>query len=224
MKISRRTALVILTLGLVLLVGIIFRQFILDVFVTPLAVVFWLFWRLAITVDQAIYWGFLILAILAYLAVNSQSHNENIEQSDGSAINAVLENVKYWQMAIGLNFDDLDRPNILKSNLGKLLATVYTLKQPGTTFMEIYEQLKSRQLDVPEKICAFLFPETKIGGRRPIMQVLRSLVQAPARWLRHWSGRDVAEYNQMIAEVITFMESLMEMDHDDTNHVSPTDH
>jgi hypothetical protein len=218
MKVSRRAALVILGLGIVFLLAATFWPFILDTFVKPLAVVFWMFWRVAISIDQGFYWGFLILGILAYLTFHATARQQDFEQNPQRPDSAALEAIRYWRMAIGLNSDELDRPNILKNNLAKMLATAYTLRQPGSTFMENFERLKSRQLDIPDSISAFLFPITRFGRRRPVLQLLRSLAGAPARWLHHWSGRDVSEYYQKVAEVITFMESLMEMDHDDTDH------
>jgi len=227
LKRSRRAALVILGVGVILLLCFVFRSFVLETFVTPLAVVFWMFWRVLISIDQVYYWGLFVVAILAYLAylfVRSPQRWDSFERAQAGAANAILENVKFWRLAILLNADEFDRPNLLKNNLGKMLVTVYNLKQPGTTFLEIHERLKQKQIDLPKNIYTFLYAGEETPPRLSLVKVLRSIRQAPARWLRHWSGRDLADYYQTVADVIAFMESLMEMDHDDTHKDNPANH
>ena len=92
---------------------------------------------------------------------------------------------------------------------------MYTSRQPETPHWEVYEALRLRQIPLPENIYAFLFPDKPLGGRPSFRQVLHTIRSAPKKWARRWTDRDVAAYYRSIEEVVNFMESSMEITHDD---------
>jgi hypothetical protein len=217
-KMSRRTSLFLILLALCLLIGILFRDFVRDNFVTPIAVMLLVFWRIALSVDQKYYWGALILAAGLYALYCLQAQRPAVvDQTRPPDANTSLENVNHWRTWILLTSDELRMSNILKRDLGRLLVAMYALKQPGTSSFEIHKALYLRQIPLPEHIYAFLFPAVPSDSRRSLSQILQTVWQTPGEWVRRWTGRDVAEYYESIEDVLTILESALEIKHDEEN-------
>ena len=218
MKNSRRIFWISLILGLILLVGLLFPSFIQDNFVTPIALVLWLFWRIFQSIDQEIYWVLLILSALAYFFARLYRQTQKpvtFEQTPPPNANATLDELNYWRLAIRIACDETGKHNnTLEHNLGKVLAALYASKQPHVAQFEIYDALKLRQMPLPEDIYAFLFG-TEASGRRSVKQILHNLWNLPRKRIRRWTGREAAEYYQSLEQALKFMESVLENNHDD---------
>lgn len=219
MKISRRTVLIIaFILGLFLLVGFSFPSFIQDNLVTPIALVLWLCWRISRSIDQQVYWFALIFAVVIYSLIRLYRWVQGVdtfEQTQSLESNAALEQISYWRTSIHLTGFKIDPSNSLERNLAKMLAALYASKQLHVAPHEIYSALAQRQMPLPESVYAFLFPAQSSGAKRSIKQLLRSLRDIPRRQIRRWTGREKAEYYELLDQVLKFMESVMENEHDD---------
>ena len=219
MKISRRTVSIIaFILGLFLLVGFSFPSFVQDNFITPIALVLWLCWRILRSVDQQVYWIALIFSVAMYALIRLYRWAlgvDTLEQTQSLAPNAALEHIRNWRASIRLTDFKIDRSNTLAHNLATMLAAVYASKQLHVTQYEIYSALEQREMPLPEPIYTFLFPAQSSGAKRSIKQMLRSLRDIPRRQIRRWTGREKAEYYQLLDQVLQFMESVMENEHDD---------
>jgi hypothetical protein len=219
LKISRRTVLIItFILGLFLLVGYSFPSFVEDNFITPIALVLWLCWQILQSIDQPVYWLVLILAVVFYFLIRLYrwaQGADTFEQTQSRDQNAALEQIRYWRTSIRLTDFKIDRSNILEHNLAKMLAAVYASKQLHVTQYEIYSALEQREMPLPDPVYTFLFPAQSSGAKRSIKQILRSLREIPRQRIHRWTGREKAEYYQLLDQVLKFMESVMENDHDD---------
>ena len=216
MKLTRRTLLIILLLGLVLPAGVLFRAFLLDNFVRPVALVLWLIWRVLLSIDQKIYWSLLIFTALFYIFIHlARRLAENQTTAPPPDSNLTLDTVDFWRTSIGLTSDENVRVNILKQNLGEMLASMYASRQNEASHWEVYEALQQGKIPLPEHIYSFLFPPKPLEGKRTFRQILQTIRQAPGRWVRQWTGSAAADYHRSIEEVLTFMESSMEIKHDD---------
>ena len=219
MKISRRTVLIIaFSLGLFFLVGFSFPSFIQDNVVTPIALVLWLGWRILRSVDQQLYWFALIFAIVIYSLIRlyrSALGVDTFEQTQSLDSNAALERISYWQTSIHLTSFKIDPSNSLGRNLAKMLVDLYASKQLHVAPHEIYSALEQHQMPLPEPVYTFLFPAQSSGAKRSIKQLLRNLRDMPRKRIRRWTGRERAEYYQLLDQVLEFMESVMENEHDD---------
>jgi hypothetical protein len=219
LKISRRTVLIIaFGLGLFLLVGFSFPSFVQDNFITPIALVLLLCWRIVQSIDQQVYWTALIFSVVIYALIRlyrSILGSDTFEQTQSLDLNAALEKIRYWQTSIRLTDFKIDRSNILEHNLAKMLAAIYASKQLHVTQYEIYSALEQREMPLPDPVYTFLFPAQPSGVKRSIKQMLRSLRDIPRQRIRRWTGREKAEYYQLLDQVLKFMESVMENEHDD---------
>ena len=205
----------IIILGLSLLLGILFHAFILDNIVRPVALVLWVFRRILLSVNQKIYWGLLIFAglVVAFFRLTKSFPDEELPLLPAS--NATLKEIDSWRTSIWLTGNEIEKFNILKQNLGWTLASLYASNQPGKAQWEIYEAMQQHQIPLPIYIYDFLFPGKPSGGKRSVRQILQIIRRTPGKWARRWSGRDLAEYYRSIEAVLTFMESLKEIKHDD---------
>jgi len=199
-----------------LFLGILFRSYLLDYVVLPVAILLLYVWRIIRSVDQAIYWSGLLFLALSYAAFHvffrQLQKPAALLQTPPSSSNATLENVRYWRTMILVTHDEIEKPNMLKREMGKMLASMLATKLNGnSTVVETYNALKQRQIPLPEHIYAFLFPEESSGTERTFKQVLQAIRQTPRRWVRKWTNRDMAEYQKTIEEVIAFMEASMEI-------------
>ena len=219
MKISRRTVLIItFILGLFLLAGFSFPSFVEDNFITPIALVLWLCWRILRSVDQQVYWIALIFAVVIYCLIHLYRWAygvDTFEQTQSPDSNAALQQISHWRTSIRLTGFKIDPSNSLERNLAKMLAAVYASKQLHVTQYEIYSALEQRQIPLPEPVYPFLFPAQSSGAKRSIKQILRSLRDIPRKRIHRWTGREKAEYYQLLDQVLEFMESVMENEHDD---------
>ncbi len=217
MKISRRLAVVLFLLWFLILPALLFPSFIQDNLITPVALVLLLFWRILQSIDQAIYWLVLVLLALGYFffRLSHWAQGPVVPESASSDSNATLERISYWQTAIRAGGIETNKSSTLVHDLGMLLAAEYASRRPESVRFEIYDDLKRRQIPLPGPIHAFLFPVESSGSRRSLKQILRNLRDLPRKRIRRWTGRETAEYYQSLEQVLTFMESELEIKHDD---------
>gem|GEM_PF-1695085 len=218
MKISRRAVLIIaLILGPFLLISFSFPAFVQDNFVKPIALVLLLGWRIVQSIDQRIYWFALVFAVLLYALIRLyrlfQVPN-TFEQTQSPDSNAALEQINYWWTSIRLTEFEVDQADGLKRNLINMLTAIYASKQFHAMPYEVYGALEQRQIPLPEPVYAFLFPAQPFGAKRSIKQALRRWRDMPRRQIRRWTGREKAEYYQMLEQVLKFMEAVMENEDD----------
>jgi hypothetical protein len=214
MALSRRTTLILIVVGILILVGILFHDFLLENFIRPVTLVLWLFWRFLKVFDQHICWGMLVFGIFFYAIYRLVGRPYGPEYKPQPSSNAALELMNFWRTMILITRDEIDEPNILRRSLAKMLATQLTTKQAGANYFDVYTDLKEETIPLPAGMHAFLFPNEHHGNQRSIMHGLNKIRQFPRKWLRHRTGRDVAEYCQSIEQVIEYMETLMEVNHD----------
>jgi hypothetical protein len=215
MKLSGRISLTILILGLILLLGILFRSTLMEYLVRPIAILIWYVWRILSSVDQVFYWRAASILALIYiffsLFLRQLRKLTVLEPTAPPSSNATLENISYWRTTILVTQDEIETPNILKRNLGNMLASMYASKQSETSTWEVFDGLKLRRIPLPDPIYAFLFPGNPLSSPRTFRQILQTIWQTPQNWLRKWTKQDLTEYYQKIDQVVAFMESAMEI-------------
>jgi hypothetical protein len=125
-----------------------------------------------------------------------------------------LEQIIHWRTSIRLTDFNLDQSDSLKRNLINMLAAIYASKQFRAVPYEVYDALEQRQIPLPEPVYTFLFPAKPAGAKLSIKQRLRRWRDMPRRQIRRWTGREKAEYYQMLEQVLKFMEAVMENEDD----------
>ena len=217
MILSRRTSLILIIIGFLFLSGILFRDFLLDNFIRPLALVLWMFWRFLQSFEQNFCWGVLIFGILAFAFYRLiiEERPTRTEEKTLASSNATLERMNLFRAMIQITKHGTDASDIyLKPYLVKMLATLYTSKQAGAEYSDIYTALKEKTIPLPAGMHKFLFPSEFHGSRRSIAYGLNTIRQYLRKWLGHQVDLDIDDYYQSIEEVVNHMEKLMEEDYD----------
>jgi hypothetical protein len=224
---NKRTVLLTLIVVILLLLGLIFRQFVIDDIVMPVALVFWLLLRIfVLSIGQSIYWGTGILLVVVYVfyrVFQGQSGEHLVDLPDP---NPTLNNLEYWRTSIILTSDQGGVKNSLKQEITGLLVSMYSSHHPDSANFQIYNALKQGQIPLPEPVQAFLFDQEPEEPRPSLFKdpvaaienFFRSIHRDVQNWIRQRTGRDRAEYYQAIEEVIEFMENSLEMKHDDESY------
>jgi hypothetical protein len=216
MRPPMRLFLAILVVLLLVFLGILFSSSLYDFVVTPIAVLLLLLWRMVESVDQAVYWGMLVVTALFYSLYRIFGHllkwtpEETISSPEDD--NA-LRDIRYWHRSILLSREVPSNSNHFKRDLQQLVAARYASQLPGGEPATLLEILAQRQDSLPEPVRAFLFPDEP-KPERPIPRLVRKLRETPGQWRRRWSGRDVTEYYDSIDAVLNLLESSLEIDHD----------
>lgn len=206
---------IVILLGFSILLGILFHDFIFVNMIKPVALAFWTFRRVLLSVNQKIYWGLLIFIalIMVYFRLPKPSIEEELDVPTNP--NATMREINSWRMSISLTSNEIEKFNSLKQDLGWMLASLLASNQPEKAQWKIYDAMKGRQIPLPQPVYDFLFPDESFIDKRSFKQFLLTIRKIPGTLVRRWTGRELAEYYQSIETVLTFMESLKETNHGD---------
>jgi hypothetical protein len=220
---KRRPLFLFVLAAFLLFLGLVFQQFLVDDIVLPVATVVWLVLRITIlSIDQQVYWWALIGFIVLLLSFRLLRGWGTLEPDRAPRANPTLEHIHYWRTLIlsGPRADGEEQA--VRRNLIELLTTLYTTGAQGSTRYMVREAIQDRRLVLPDPVYAFLFPQAESPRpsflRHPVEFMsyrLRSMQQAPARWMRRWSGRETTEYLAAIDQALILMESTWEIKHGD---------
>ncbi|MCL4562214.1 MAG: hypothetical protein M1281_16580, partial [Chloroflexi bacterium] len=219
----------ILLAALLLFLGLVFREYLLANIVMPLATVVWLLLRIfVLSIDQQVYWWGLIALTATLALIRLFRSASKVEDEQPRDPNPALKRVTYWRTFIQLNTHEPKEKDSFRRELMWLLTSMYSSRQPGHANYEIQEAFKERQIPLPEAVYNFLFAGSPAAPRQSFWrdplgysrQLLQALHQTYRKWMRRWTRREAAEYYQAIHEVLTMMESSLEISYDD----KPADH
>jgi hypothetical protein len=203
-------------LFLILFVGILFWPIILNEIITPIALTVWLLLRIfVLSIDQKYYWGgitFVVLVFLYRLLLHDQT---TVQIDDYKEENATIRTVSYWRSLFNLTGDDIREEKNLKRELIRLLLSLYATKHRTAADFGLYEALQRGEIPLPEHIRAFLFSEEPQETKRSFIKLIESVRSAPQKWAFRLTGQETAERYRMIDEVLSFMETGLEMKNDD---------
>ena len=201
---------------IILLFGMFFWPFILNDIIKPTSLVIWLLLRIfVLSIDQKYYWGAIIFVVVVFLFRLLPQDQIVIQSEDFPDSNATIKTIEYWRILFTLTGHDVHDEETLKRELIHLLLSLYASKQRTSTNFILYDALQRGELPLPEHIHTFLFPDEPKKSKRSLNKFIQSIRTAPRKWIRRWTGQETAEHYRMIDEVLSFMETSMEMKNDD---------
>lgn len=216
MALSRRLIFSILFVALLLLFGLFYWPFVFEQIVTPFALSAWLFLRIfVLSIDQNCYWAAIILAVVVFLFRLPFAPPAARPPGDFLNANDTVRTIDYWRSRFTLTNPNASDETTLKRDLIHLLASMYASKGRATPSFTFYEALQRGELPLPDPIHTFLFPAEPKETKRSIERIIRSVWEAPRKYLRRWTGQETKEYHRMIDEVLSFMETSLEMENRD---------
>ena len=217
MNISKRIAISILCTLIILFLAMLFWPFVLNEIITPISLVIWLLLRMfVLSIGQQYYWGAIILVVLIFLVrILPQSQN-TIQPIDYLDSNATIRTISYWRSIFTLADKAIRDEKTLKRELVRLLLSLYATKQRKSADFGLYEALQQGEIPLPERIHSFLFPIEPQKSKRTIKTLMLSFRDNFQKKVKLWNGKETDDYYSMIDEVLSFMETSLEMKNDDS--------
>jgi hypothetical protein len=217
MNISKRLVIFLFFLFIVLLVGMIFWPVIQSDLIIPISQVVWVFLRVFIlSIDQKYYWGAIcfIISIILYRRL-TPTYKQIVESGDFQNSNSTIRNIGYWHdLFTFVGQTDLS-VKTLKLELAGLLLSLFAAKQRKSADFHLYDAIKQGEIPIPERIHDYLFVEETQTTGQSIKIFVQSIGKNIRKRIRQWTGQEAAEQYQMIDEVLSFVESSLEMNHGD---------
>jgi hypothetical protein len=168
-----------------------------------------------LSIDQKYYWAAIIFVMLFFLFRFLPQDQSTIQTDDSLDSNATMKTIGYWRNLFTLTEHDIGDDKTLKRELVRLLLSLYSSKQRTSANFGLYEALQRSEIPLPEHIHAFLFPDEPQKSGRSLKKFMHTVRKTPRKWIRRWTGQDAAEHYRMIDEVLSFMETSLEMKNDD---------
>jgi len=201
-----------LVLGLFLGLAISFRSFLMINIIEPIAVLLWAFWRIICSVNQNNYWIILIIFCLILVFRLVPDGNRNFSRSAYKYKYRAQSRVEHWQSLLTNAMMEKHGIESLRSNLKELLISMIDEEERSNPMSSEKAALLG-QLPLPVSVQDLLFPPKRkhkiISGDFRF----RPLFLTP-KWFRGWARKFIQPDNTSIDEVLEWMESTMEINHD----------
>jgi len=224
MNISRRVVLSLLIAAIVLFVGLLFWPFIVNNIIKPVALVLWLLLRiLVLSIHQKYIWYAVIFVSFLFLFRFLPDEQSDVPSQASREPNTAIINIGYWRSLFIYNGQNVREEETLKRELTYLLTSLHASNQSTANNFGIHDALRKGEIPLPGTIHAFLFPQELAASGGPLKRFFQSIRKTLRQWIRQWTGREKAEHFQLIDEVLNFMETSLEITHDDRKR-SQTEH
>jgi hypothetical protein len=194
-----RISFLAVSLGLLLLLGLVFRQFVLESILLPAATVVWLFLRIfVLSIDQEVFWWALI-ALSVIVIFRPLFRGSTAPLLPCFIPSAAQDRAGPWRRLILGNTHVAAHEDTLRRELVWQLTALYSSQRPGEAKFQIREAFLDGRIPLPESIFTFLFPSPP----------------PPASFFRRKRARrDASDYMRSVDEVLSFMETSMERGHE----------
>jgi hypothetical protein len=199
MKKSDRLILLIILLCILIITCIIFRTFLLESVIKPVAKAFWLMLRFTIlSIDQAILWGLMISVFVIIFIFSLNLIKPPGDYFDPGVAGFHLQRHEIWESYFIVENHDFYKRSKIKKELAKILVYVYAARKRLSADYRLYDVFKNREIELPENIYSFLFTEEE--SYFSLQKLFYKL-----------SGREAGDYKRNLRECIVFLENFMEI-------------
>jgi hypothetical protein len=215
-KLSRRLVITVFIILVILFLGLLFWPFVQNDILLPISLVVWLFLRiLVLSIDQQYYWIALIFAVFIFLYRLLPQEQPVILPDVFINENKTINSIGSWRRLF-ITVDSNARDEILlKQDFTRMVVSLYAIKLHTAADYKLLDALRRGDFSLPEDIHNYLFPKETIKPGRSIKLWLQSFRNASRQWILHLTGKEKAEHYRMINEVLSFLESSLEMKNDD---------
>jgi hypothetical protein len=209
--------------GTVLVLGLAFPQILFENVILPTATLLWLLLRIfVLSIDQQVYWWGVISLAAAVVLVLLLRESPGTAFSHSTRLSTAWDPSRRWRESLLLNVRSEPDKDTFRRELSWLLTSLYASERPGFAKYQVREAFLQGRISLPPSVHAFLFSSTTPAPLPPFLShpvvnlrmKIKSLGQALQRQARRRSGQDTADYFNSIDEVLSFMETSLEMNHE----------
>ena len=202
---THRTVFILTLFFVCTILSIIFRTFLLENFLMPLALLCWLLLRITVlSVDQAVLWNLLILLIAAVAILRFQVFAAENKPQIRMTRNFYRHKLQLWKMYLTHPASRQENKR-LKDKLVRLMAELYASRKRTDMNASLLNSFSDGEIPLPPQVYQFLYDHQKKPGKRvpSIRAVYKKL-----------SGREKREYYKNLEEYLLFLENYMEIKDD----------
>ncbi len=218
MKSRVRYLLLFVFLGILLLLGLIFPQFVLAAILLPAATAVWLLLRIfVLSIHQQIFWwGVIVLAAFALFGA-LYPRSAVISRIPAADSSPSRDRVSVWRDSILLHLLAEVKEDSFTRDLTWLFTSLYSSQ--GKAKYQIRDEILEHRIPIPESIYAFLFSSLRPAPKRSFVkhpverlnEISESLTRAVQSWIHKRTGRETSDRVRAIDDVLNFMEISLEM-------------
>jgi K+-sensing histidine kinase KdpD len=216
MSISKRLVISLLIAAIVLFLMMLFWPFVLNNIIKPASLVLWLLLRiLVLSIHQKYFWyAVIFVACILLFRLLPQPQSET-QSKVHLGTNTTMINIGYWRGLFIYSGQNIQDEKTIKRELTHLLASLYATKQSTTNNFGIHDDMQQGRIPLPGNIHTFLFSQESPISGGPLKKFLHSIRNTSQKWIHRWTGQEKAEHYRMIDEVLNFLETSLEINHDD---------
>jgi hypothetical protein len=224
-NISKRLVIGVFLLLIILFVGLLFWPFIFNNILTPVSLAVWVLLRIfVLSIDQKYYWGAIIFMTAFFLYRRLvPPPPPTMPAEDFQNSNEIMRTIDYWRSLLTLTDQNIQAGKTFKEELARLVLSVDPTNQRALPYYQLYKALQQGEIPIPDHIHAFLFSAESQKRWRSLKKLVQFIRSTPRRWLRRWTGQELAEHYRMINETLSFIETSLEMKNDD-GKLNPNKH
>jgi hypothetical protein len=199
----RSFILFVFILGVILFLGLIFSTWVIPNIIQPAAETVWLFLRMFIlSVDQGYYWYLVAAAGTIWIIYRLTRRGSSPQPVQDIIHNETLSSIQEWSEALTFSNQSGSQKSVLRSKILRLIVSHYEARQQSSTELEIRQAIEKRQLLLPTSVYKYLYLPGSQPSHSSFWQIIRHSLN---RWHNRVTGKDAAEFNQMIDELIEFI-------------------
>jgi hypothetical protein len=220
MKSPVRHLLFFVFIGLVLLAGLVFRQFVLAAVLLPAATAVWLLLRIFVLSihQQVIWWGAIVAAVVAAFG-GLVARPAALLRTPAADPAPVRDRVSAWRDSIRLHLLTGGGRDRFRQELMWLFTSLYLSRGQGKAKYQVRDDILEHRIPIAESIYTYLFLSPEPAPKRPFLthpvQRLRMVSESFTRGIQEWvsrrTGRAAADRLRAVDVILSVMEKSLEM-------------
>jgi hypothetical protein len=230
MKKRLRYLLLLLSIGLLLLAGLAFRQFVLAFVLLPAATAVWLLLRMFVLSmhQQVIWWGAIAAAVVAAFG-GLLARPPAVRTGQAGDTSPARDRVTTWRDSIQLHLHTVTGRDTFRQQLMWLFTSLYLSRGQGKAKYQVRDDILAHRIPISESIYSYLFFSPQPAPKRSFLthpvQRMRmereSFTRRVQEWVRRRTGRAVADRLRALDVILSVKEKSLEMRQDDETEVPP---
>jgi len=214
-KLQRRWVVFYFVLMVLFFLGMVYWPYVYSQVLIPISTAVWLLLRLfVLSIGQLYYWIALILGMILLLYQVLSGNQVEMESEPTPFPNETVSSIQMWRR-IYMTGDALSADDrTIKQQMAHMLVALHANRLHIPPDFKLYDALRRGDIPLPPRIRDMAFHEEPPQKVPPLKRFVLAARSKPAQWYRHATGQDKAEHYRMIDEMLTYLETSLEINND----------